>query len=405
MIGIAAAISAVAVFAMAMGISYPLLALILERGGYSETYIGINSAMLPLGILASSPLIPWAARKFDVVALAIAGGAGTAVLLFAFAVISDATAWFALRFLLGIAINVLWVISETWINQLSPERIRGRIMGVYTTVVAGGFALGPVTLALVGVNEVAAFAVAVGSAIAVVAILFAARRHLPGFPPSGADGLRAFARAAPLLLLAVGAIALFDQTTLSLMPIFGLRSGLDEAAATLAVGVLVAGNLILQIPIGWLADVWPRRVVIVALAVAVAVCAAVVPAAAGTSLFWPILFAWGAVGYGAYTVTLAELGARFSGAALLAGNAAFAVMWGIGGLIGPAAAGAAMDAVGAVGLPLVLGTVFAILAAGAIWRPLVRREYGRPVPAPAAVGDPTRTAAVYPEATRRADPV
>ena len=54
-------------------------------------------------------------------------------------------------------------------------------------------------------------------------------------------------------------------------------------------------------------------------------------------------------------MTLIELGERFSGSMLVAGNAAFSLMWGVGGIAVPPAAGAAMDLLGAQGLPLALG--------------------------------------------------
>ena len=53
-----------------------------------------------------------------------------------------------------------------------------------------------------------------------------------------------------------------------------------------------------------------------------------------TLAVWPLLFVVGATGYGIYTMALIELGNRFTGSALVAGNAAFAVMWGIGGIAG-----------------------------------------------------------------------
>ncbi len=42
-----------------------------------------------------------------------------------------------------------------------------------------------------------------------------------------------------------------------------------------------------------------------------------------------ILFVWGAGGYGIYAVALVNLGHRFSGSLLLAGNAAFAPVRGV----------------------------------------------------------------------------
>jgi fucose permease len=48
---------------------------------------------------------------------------------------------------------------------------------------------------------------------------------------------------------------------------------------------------------------------------------------------------------------------------MVAGNAAFALMWGVGGIAMPPLSGAAMDLLGARGLPLMLGLVCLMLAA------------------------------------------
>ena len=58
-----------------------------------------------------------------------------------------------------------------------------------------------------------------------------------------------------------------------------------------------------------------------------------------------------------------------SNAMLVAGNAAFSLMWGLGGIAVPPATGAAMDLLGAEGLPITLGLLCLVLAtAGAVRR-------------------------------------
>jgi fucose permease len=74
-----------------------------------------------------------------------------------------------------------------------------------------------------------------------------------------------------------------------------------------------------------------------------------------------MLFVWGAASYGIYTMALIELGERFSNSMLVAGNAAFSMMWGVGGIGVPPAAGAAMDFLGAPGLPVTLGLLCLVL--------------------------------------------
>ena len=67
------------------------------------------------------------------------------------------------------------------------------------------------------------------------------------------------------------------------------------------------------------------------------------------------MFVWGGVSFGIYTMALIQLGERFTGQALIAGNAAFALVWGVGGIVGSPATGMAMQLVGHQGLPSSLG--------------------------------------------------
>lgn len=61
-------------------------------------------------------------------------------------------------------------------------------------------------------------------------------------------------------------------------------------------------------------------------------------------------------------MALIQLGERFRGRALIAGNAAFALFWGVGGIAGSPATGLAMHLIGHQGLPFVLGLLCCILA-------------------------------------------
>ncbi|CAM5651199.1 hypothetical protein MAUB1S_11289 [Mycolicibacterium aubagnense] len=60
-------------------------------------------------------------------------------------------------------------------------------------------------------------------------------------------------------------------------------------------------------------------------------------------------------------MTIIELGERFTGQALIAGNAAFSLMWGVGGIAMPPLAGGAMALFGAPGLPVTLGLICVVL--------------------------------------------
>lgn len=371
--GIIASITAVGVFCLTTGLSYPLLALILEDMGASSGLIGLNAAMGPIGIILSAPFVPRLARKFGAWFICVTSLCSSAVLLLMLAVFRDVMIWFPIRFFLGVAISAIFIISETWINQLAMPRIRGRIIGIYNTVAAAGFALGPLTLAVIGSQGWPPFLIGITGILIALPVFVFARDHLPGFDGREDASVFSFLSLAPMLLLAVAFAALFDQVALSFLPIYGLRHGFTEATSSLALTVMIIGNVILQIPIGWLADRISRRFLMSIMAIATMIGSLLLSLLIGESmLLWPMLFVWGAIAFGIYTIALVELGDRFSGALLLAGNGAFGMMWGIGGIFGPPVAGAAMDLIGPEGLPIILGIASGVLGVAAGFMPLSR---------------------------------
>ena len=373
--GIAVSIAAIGIFCLTLGLSYPLLALILDSMGISTGLIGLNAAMTPLSIIVSSPFMPSLARRFGAWRLCLSSLCMAAILLVLLAVFRDVTVWFLLRFLLGVVNTGIFITSETWINQLAPPLIRGRIIGLYTTVAAAGFALGPLAIAIIGSQGWLPFLVGVVCILLALPLIASARAHLPDFNGSEKTSMFSFFLMAPLLLLAVSFAALFDQVMISLLPIYSLRHGLAESTASYLLMVLIAGNVLLQIPIGWLADRISRKNLLCYLAFGtVAGCIFLVWLIKGSILIWPMLFVWGAVAFGTYTVAMVELGDQFSGTLLLAGNAAFGLMWGFGGIIGPSIAGTAMDLIGPEGLPVTVGILFSILGLLSVLMPLDRRK-------------------------------
>jgi len=155
---------------------------------------------------------------------------------------------------------------------------------------------------------------------------------------------------------------LFDQSLLALLPTYGLSSGLSERVMASALGVLNAGSIILQLPIGWLADRFPRRIVLFGCALSTAIGALVLPLVIHHFLLWPLLFIWGAVAYGIATISMIELGDHFSGKMLLSGSAALTMMSGLGGILGSPIIGFTVGRMGPSGLPISLFCAFLILA-------------------------------------------
>ncbi|MBX4996766.1 MFS transporter [Rhizobium lentis] len=356
-------IATVTVFAVAQGLTYPLLSFILERQGLTSGLIGLSAAMTPLGFISSAPVIPALSRRLGGVRLAILCSILAALILVAIGWIQHAWVWMPLRFLLGFFANPLYVISETWLISITPAARRGRIMGLYSSIVSAGFAVGPLSLGVVGTEGWPPFIIGVTAFLACGLIVLAVAPRLPDMPGEGeAMSVGGFFALAPLLLFAVFAAAAFEQILLSLFAVYGAALGSAEGRIASLITCFVAGNAMLQILLGHAAERFgATRTMLFCVLACLTGCLLLAPLFT-TWLIWPLVFVWGGVSFGLYTTSLIQLGERFTGRPLIAGNAAFAFTWGIGGMAASPAAGLAMQLIGHHGLALSLGLLSAALA-------------------------------------------
>ncbi len=363
------ACAAISVFGLAFGMSYPLLSLILESRGVSADMIGINSAMMPIGILLFSSVIPIATRRFGARNVAIAAALATSVLILAYKAFDTLEAWFILRLLQGMSISTLFVLSEAWIVGFAGSAHRGKIVALYGSILSASFGAGPALVGWIGIEGWMPFVLgSVVILLGVIPLTLVTEEHKEQPEETKTSGLFEFAPKAPMLLAAVGAFAIFDAATLSLLPVYGIRTGLDLSVAAMALTALIAGNMVLQFPIGWLADKFPHRLVLAGCALTTSIASLLLPWVMATIWMWPVLVIAGTAGYGVYTVSLTSLGDRFEGIELVNGAAAFAAMWGVGALIGSVSGGWAMAGLGPHGLPLLMAVVYALLVAGLVVR-------------------------------------
>ncbi len=364
-----AACAAITVFGFAFGMTYPLLSLILESRGVSSDMIGINSAMMPLGILLFSSVIPVAARRFGARNVAISAALVSGFIILGYKVFDNLAAWFLIRLLQGMSISTLFVLSESWIVGSAGDHNRGKIVAIYSSVLSGSFGAGPLLIGFIGIEGWLPFVL--GAAVVFIGAIpfFFIREETTSAPEEARpSGIFDFAPKAPVLLVAVGIFAIFDAATLSLFPVYGMKNGLDISTSANILTVLIIGNVFLQLPIGWLCDRFPHRYILTGCALTTSLLLLFIPFTINSDLKWPLLVIIGTTGYGVYTVSLTSLGDRFKGLELVNGSAAFAIMWGFGALFGSVSGGWTMLGFGPHGLPVSLALIYFILVLALIWR-------------------------------------
>ncbi len=364
--GLAAAIVLVALVGVGLSLTLPLLSIEMERMGVSSTGIGLNTAVAGLASIAVIPFVPRLAARIGIGRLIALSIVTVIVSLLAFKATYDYLAWFPIRFVFAAALGTLFVLSEYWISALAPPERRGLVMGVYATVLALGFAAGPGILALIGASGWGPYLAGAGLIACAALPLALARNRLPDLDHAPSRPFMAYLLALPVATFAAMGFGGVETGGFALLPLYGLRTGFDAEGAALLVSVVALGNVALQLPIGLLADRLDKGRLLLAIALLSAAGAAMLPLLAGQSLaFYLLLFIWGGVVGGLYTVGLAHLASRFEGADLAGANAAFVVLYNVGLTGGPPFVGVMMDLLNPHGFAYALAALCLLVPLGA----------------------------------------
>ncbi len=371
-----AAISAISAVGIAIGLGLPLLSIILEKRGISSTLIGLNAAMAGVASMVAAPITTKIAHDYGVARTMMFAVVVAAISAIGFYYADAFWMWFPLRFTFHGATTTLFILSEFWINEAAPPRRRGLVLGIYATVLAIGFATGPLLFSALGSDGVLPFLV--GAAIIMLAIIpiFVARHESPVLDTKPERHFFHYIFLVPTATAAVFAFGAVSAGGLSLFPIYALREQLTESQAAVLLTVMGIGNMAFQIPLGLYSDkLKDRRPLLTTMAVLGVLGSLALPfLIQNWILMAVILFFWGGCVSGLYTVGLAHLGARLSGPDLAAANAAFIFCYAVGTVAGPQGIGAAIDIAGNDGFAWALAGFFGFYVLVSLCRMLFRSK-------------------------------
>ncbi|UES60124.1 MFS transporter (plasmid) [Roseibium aggregatum] len=350
-------------FAAAQGLTYPLISIVLEKRAFSPTLSGLNTASYAFGLIVATLAISRLSRVLRGDRLIVFGLLGCAGSLAVFATADDVRLWFPARFCLGFFANLVFILSEAWLLTASPSHLRGRLSGLYGMGICGGFAFGPLAIPLFGTENGHAFAAIALYVICIAVAALLLNRWTHSRPePVPVGSFVAFFRAEPLLIAVVFVFAFANIASISTMPVYFLRSGYTENLAALAITILAVATAAMQPVAGWLLDVAPPRAVALSSSLGAGLLFLVLsltePPMAALTLFGLT----GALTYALNTYVLTVLGERFTGGALVAGTAAFALSFAFGSGAGSTLTGAAIELAGPPAAPIAIGAILIALA-------------------------------------------
>ena len=331
----------------------PLLLLMLNQAGVSNTVAGLFAATTWLGIFIITPfasgLVRWIGRRR---ALWLASGLPLLTVV-GFLTTRSLPAWFVLELLASVAGGLRWVLAESFIAEFAPPQQRGRLIGAYATLIGSTMVIGPALVAWLGVdNPHALWAV-----LAMLVVGFTWTFLIPRVPVAddaesasvGVRGLWHAVVAHPVVMLAGFVGGFFEMGLGSVLPLYGLSLGLGAGAAALLLAVSGFGGTVFAIPAGMLADRFAHpargrhRLMLWLVALLVAAAATGFAVSAVPLLVWPIALVWGAAGGTLYTLTMLDIGSRERGITLVNSTSVLVLTYTLGALVASSCAGALLD--------------------------------------------------------------
>ena len=365
----------------------PLLLLRLKGADVSTTLAGLFAASGWVGVFVITPFASAITQRLGRRPTLWLAAAVPVVSTTGFLFTDWLPAWFVLDFIAGAASGLRWVLAEAVVAEFAPPQQRGRMVGLFETMVGTTFVIGPALLAWVGPQNPVALWLVLGSlAIGLVWSLL-----IPPLPTAadahsarvGLHGVWHALRAHPLIMTVGFVGGFFESGLTSILPLYGLSLGLGVTAATLLVSASGLGSALMMLPAGLLADrmsAHPRRRFGDAHAVRLRLlhgCAAitllatlVIPFVAQTPwLAAPVAFLWGGAGGCLYTLAMIDIGSREEGITLVNSTAVLVLSYTLGGVLAPALGAAMLDWAPVLGFPALL-----LAVAGPGWW-LLRRAH------------------------------
>lgn len=337
------------------GLQGTLLALRAELAGFSVSVIGIIMSLYYCGYLAGWFIVPPMIRSVGHIRVfaGFASMASTTILVQGLFV--DPYIWSFVRLISGLSFVGLFIVAESWINDIATNKLRAQILSAYLFFIHAGMFAGQFLINIGPLESMGLFVlVSILISLSLLPVTLA-NKPSPGFQEQESLPIKKLFKTSPLSVASVVATGLVSASMFTIAPVYGQLAGFSLPKISLLMGLYVAGCAIIPLIMGWLSDRMDRRKVIImitgCLFVSCVVC-----------ILYPHLVMWLAFVIGGGTISLygvsaAMLNDRLKPGQVTSATATLIFINGAASCVSPILVGFLMDALG-------YGVFFAVFACG-----------------------------------------
>lgn len=346
-------------FAVAIGINAVSFPAILNKNGISTTGIGLAFTLDCLGGILMSFFLSFVVAKLRMMkALAISSLSYAAAILIIYFYQSFYW-WIALAFLMGNLWFMYVITRQSWLNMFFTSKQRGVGLGIFSTAISAGLALGPVIVSFTGAENYFSFVIAAILTILSFICLLPLRDEIEPKLQSDHIALREFFKTDPRNFLARFFLDFQTYILLTFTVIYGAKIGLSYEAAGLLISSYMASGFF-DVLVGFiLKKVNPYKMIKIGFSGCLAIFFLII----FVHNYKFLLIAYFCFGLSVayiYVSTFKICNDDFPSEKLVAANATFQLIGSIGSLCGSLIGGILFSIFGTVGFPIaiILGAIF-----------------------------------------------
>ncbi len=360
------------------GLQGSLLGLRASLEGFSISATGLVMSGYFIGLIIGSTIVPKIVSRVGHIRSfgALASLASTSILVHVIFV--DPWIWWTMRVATGFAYAGLYIVSESWLNDVAENDTRGQLLSFYMLISLGGMAGGQFMLNIASPEGFTLFIlISVLVSVAVIPILVSVSTA-PALETVESVSLLHVFRVSPL-----GVFGLFGSG-IAMGAIFGVGTvyaasiGLSVKEVSFFMSSMIVGGIIMQYPLGWLSDILGRRKIIIftcSLGTIVSLSASTV-----TVSGWQLYTLIGVVGglcFPLYSLCVAHTNDYLNPSQMVAASGALVMSNGIGAAVGAPITAFAMDIIGPQGFFQTTGAALGLICLFALWRATQRQALAR----------------------------
>lgn len=371
----------VAFVMLSNGLQGSLVSLRASIEGFSTPAIGIMMASFYIGFLGGTLWTPpFVQRVGHVRVFAALASAASAAVLVHLALLHPFT-WSLVRLAAGFCMAGLYVVAESWLNDLATNETRGRVLGRYMIVSVGGLGGGQLLLMVADPAGFELFVIAsVLVSLALVPVVLSVAPAPAATAPQSMP-LRSVAAIAPLGLAGVVGAGVTQGSVLGMGAVYAQAVGLSVPQTAAFIGASIAGGVLVQTPVSRLSDTRDRRVVIACASLLAAAAAAVGGAASGNpAMVLAAMALFGAGAWPIYSLSVAHTNDWLTRDQVVGAASTLVLASGVGAIAGPLLVAGAMHTVGPDGFFAVVGLSHLAVGVYALHRLTVRPRAARQRP-------------------------